>query len=460
MKKILAALLILALVAPAMANVAITSSFDNGTKNLTISFAPTLSAEVRGIAVSVTVTGATVDSYVAGSSSFNTFVDQAFTTGAGYAIGDGHPIALEAVAGVATPPIASGTPFALSVGYLKNTAPFDQSGLITAGTVAVLHLTSIAPAGGTVAVVANAARGGAVVGDDIGTVTVTGTTIPAQGFNLNTSSTTGGDVTTPAVEGDHAGQSGSVAIVATPDAGYQFVNWTGTGAAAGKITNVNAASTQILMDADYTAIANFALAHTVGTPGVPTVLGTRFFGGTVPAVQALPVTGSVAGGLCSHGHALQYRFNWGDGTPISTWGLAKQNKGYGTPAYVWTITAQARCATTTTIESAWSAPATGTVANECQKFNLTRRINAATDNALTASDLNVLIGFVNLPGNRTNPAAFAMGSTHPNYDARYNFDGTASITAGDLNVIIGYVNAARTNSAAFARSCVAIPAGQ
>jgi hypothetical protein len=176
MKKILAALLVLALIAPAMADVAITSAFDNVSKNLTISFNPTAGASVRGIAVTVTVTGGAVDAYV--SSSFNTFVDYAFSNPTGYTVGAGNPVAKETQAGVLALPVASGTPFAVSVGYLDTAG--HQAGLTAAGTVAVLHIGSIAPAGGTVAVVANAARGGAVVGDTIGAVTVTGTTIPTQ----------------------------------------------------------------------------------------------------------------------------------------------------------------------------------------------------------------------------------------------------------------------------------------
>ncbi len=59
MKKILAALLVLALVAPAMADVSVTAT-DNGSQQLKISLNATGGAVVRGIAVKLTVSGGQV----------------------------------------------------------------------------------------------------------------------------------------------------------------------------------------------------------------------------------------------------------------------------------------------------------------------------------------------------------------------------------------------------------------
>ncbi len=75
---------------------------------------------------------------------------------------------------------------------------------------------------------------------------------------LTTSSTTGGSVTTPG-EGSYQYNHGTeVNLVATPDLDYYFAGWTGTGASAGKIADPNSATTTIIMDANYTAIANFS----------------------------------------------------------------------------------------------------------------------------------------------------------------------------------------------------------
>jgi len=72
-------------------------------------------------------------------------------------------------------------------------------------------------------------------------------------FDLAIDSTAGG-VTAPA-EGTHTYDDGEVVdLVATPDCGYVFDNWTGDTA---DIDDVNAAATNITMNADYSITANF-----------------------------------------------------------------------------------------------------------------------------------------------------------------------------------------------------------
>jgi uncharacterized repeat protein (TIGR02543 family) len=99
---------------------------------------------------------------------------------------------------------------------------------------------------------------------------------PTTQYALFINSTEGGSVTTPG-EGMFTCDEGSVVnLVATPDAGYQFVNWTGN---AGTIADVNAATTTITMSGDYSitakfvavAVYNLTIASTAGvsvtTPG-------------------------------------------------------------------------------------------------------------------------------------------------------------------------------------------------
>jgi uncharacterized repeat protein (TIGR02543 family) len=75
-----------------------------------------------------------------------------------------------------------------------------------------------------------------------------------QQYDLTTSSTEGGSVTMPG-EGTYTYDKGElVNLVATPDAGYRFVNWTGD---VGTIADVNAATTTITMNGDYSITANF-----------------------------------------------------------------------------------------------------------------------------------------------------------------------------------------------------------
>jgi hypothetical protein len=78
--------------------------------------------------------------------------------------------------------------------------------------------------------------------------------IPPGKVALTTSSNAGGSVITPG-EGAFIYNVGSVVnLVATPDTGYRFVNWTGD---VGTVANVNAASTTITMNGDYSITANF-----------------------------------------------------------------------------------------------------------------------------------------------------------------------------------------------------------
>jgi hypothetical protein len=79
--------------------------------------------------------------------------------------------------------------------------------------------------------------------------------VPVQ-HNLTTSSNEGGEVTTPGEDTFTYNEGTTVDLVATPEAGYQFVKWTGN---VDTIANVNAAITTITMDGDYSILANFGL---------------------------------------------------------------------------------------------------------------------------------------------------------------------------------------------------------
>ena len=56
--------------------------------------------------------------------------------------------------------------------------------------------------------------------------------------------------------------------------------------------------------------------------------------------------------MSSEGHGLEYRFDWGDAA-ISAWGSASQSHSWSV-AGAYGVKAQARCATDTGVESAWS----------------------------------------------------------------------------------------------------------
>ena len=114
--------------------------------------------------------------------------------------------------------------------------------------------------------------------------------IPPGKVALTTSSTGGGSVTTPG-EGTFLYNGGEVvSLVASPASGYRFVDWTGN---VGTIANVNAPSTTITMNGDYSITANFMpvydLTISVTAGGSVTVPGEGTFtydGGTVANLVA------------------------------------------------------------------------------------------------------------------------------------------------------------------------------
>ncbi|MFW6105384.1 MAG: CFI-box-CTERM domain-containing protein [Chloroflexota bacterium] len=76
----------------------------------------------------------------------------------------------------------------------------------------------------------------------------------AQQYDLTIDSTAGGSVTMPGEGVFSCDLCAAVNLVATPSSGYQFVNWTGD---VDTIANVNAASTTITLNGDYSITANF-----------------------------------------------------------------------------------------------------------------------------------------------------------------------------------------------------------
>jgi len=77
---------------------------------------------------------------------------------------------------------------------------------------------------------------------------------PPVHYDLSISSTEGGSVTGPGVGNFTYGEGTVVDLLATPDAGYRFVEWTGN---VNTIDDVYAAATAITMQDDYSITANF-----------------------------------------------------------------------------------------------------------------------------------------------------------------------------------------------------------
>ncbi|MFU8796528.1 MAG: InlB B-repeat-containing protein, partial [Dehalococcoidia bacterium] len=80
----------------------------------------------------------------------------------------------------------------------------------------------------------------------------------AVSYQLTVSSTSGGSVVEPG-EGVHIYEEGTVVeLEAVADDGYRFVNWTGD---VGAVANVNAESTTVTMNENYSITASFVAVY-------------------------------------------------------------------------------------------------------------------------------------------------------------------------------------------------------
>ena len=95
-------------------------------------------------------------------------------------------------------------------------------------------------------------------------------------YGLTTSSTEGGSVTTPG-EGTSVYAANTTAdLVAEPNVGYEFLRWTGD---VSTIADINAASTNVTMNASYSVTATFETSHPEPVMVILTVSSTT--GGSV-----------------------------------------------------------------------------------------------------------------------------------------------------------------------------------
>jgi hypothetical protein len=114
-------------------------------------------------------------------------------------------------------------------------------------------------------------------------------------YTLIISSTAGGSVTTPGEGEFNYDEGGLVVLVAEPEGGYHFINWTGD---VDTIANINASTTTITMNGNYSITANLVAEHnltissttggSVTTPGEGTL---TYDEGTVVDLEAEPEEG-------------------------------------------------------------------------------------------------------------------------------------------------------------------------
>jgi hypothetical protein len=125
--------------------------------------------------------------------------------------------------------------------------------------------------------------------------------IPPGKVALTTSSTAGGSVTTPG-EGAFIYYVGKVvSLVASPASGYRFVNWTGN---VGTVANVNAASTTITMNGDYSITANFMALYDL------TISSTTGGSVTTPGAGTFTYDAGTVINLVATANSGYYFINW------------------------------------------------------------------------------------------------------------------------------------------------------
>jgi len=146
----------------------------------------------------------------------------------------------------------------------------------------------------------------------------------------------------------------SVTLTAIPVAGYRFDRWEGA------LTG-NANPGTVVMTDDKTVTAYFVQSsETVTSPNAPSGPSSGKVG------QTLTLT---TGGSGSNlGHAVDYRFDWGDGTQ-SGWGLASQNHAYVSVGS-YAVMAQARCQSDPGVVSGWSAGFGVSIAGHTLTFSM------------------------------------------------------------------------------------------
>jgi len=131
---------------------------------------------------------------------------------------------------------------------------------------------------------------GSPIGPAVSPGTLTVGSPPPPQYDLNISSTSGGSVTTPGEGTFTHDAEEEVSLVAEADTDYQFVNWTGE---VDTVSDVNAASTTITMNDDYSITANFA--EVIVTYYTLTVTCEPAAWGSVTLTPTQPVGGYVSG---------------------------------------------------------------------------------------------------------------------------------------------------------------------
>jgi hypothetical protein len=138
---------------------------------------------------------------------------------------------------------------------------------------------------------------------------------------------------------------------------------------AGATHTLSAPSSQSFQEKQYTFASwsdGGGQTHDIAVPSFnatyTATFNQQFESVSTPALVTGPTSGatganyafSTGGAASSLGHAVEYQFDWkGDGSDLSSWGASTQSKTWSA-AGAYSVRARARCATDTSVISAWS----------------------------------------------------------------------------------------------------------
>ena len=175
-----------------------------------------------------------------------------------------------------------------------------------------------------------------------------------------------------------------------------------------------------------------SLTHTVSTPSRPA--------GPTNGTVGQTLSFSTGGATCSQGDAVEYRFDWGDGS-ISSWSSSTQRSHSFSSAGTYAIKAQARCATQTSALSAWSPALSVSIINPASNIPIAPTL-AEKQQAGADFDVDIVVGSSSRPVSNLFGVSFELHFTNTNYIDYVSYDKTGSFLGGNL---IDYVTADETN---------------
>jgi len=184
------------------------------------------------------------------------------------------------------------------------------------------------------------------------------------------------------------------------------------------------------------ALSECASAHTVSTPDTPT--------GTDLGVISVSYTYTTGSSSCSQGHAVEYRFDWDDGN-FSTWSTSTSASHSWASPGLYSVKAQARCATTPAVTSGWStgldvtiltcltpaSPSDPSPLDDALSVSINRDLDWADCDRATSYD--VYFGSTYPPVYYDNTTASSYDLPQLSYNTTYYWKITAKNSCGDTS---------------------------